>query len=208
MKKSFLMVMFLLLFACSIFIAVPSASASLIYPDQGTYTGFQYVCVHMGLQLSGYYTTDKSDPRTSITRQEAGYHQHFRIDSPMTIKAVRWYRGDEPDYNIIYENVYSAKYKIKPFPAPRLKTAANKLLSYPKSVTIINIPPDCKAYYTVDGSDPTTNIDAILYDGNPISVGSSMTVKAAFAKTCYCIRDEGHFSPLETGWGPVTTATL
>jgi hypothetical protein len=69
---------------------------------------------------------------------------------------------------------------------------------------IINVPPDCEAYNTEDGSNPTTSIHAIQYNNFPIPAYSE--IQAAFVKKCYCTFDIMHHKPLKTMWGPVAVA--
>lgn len=166
------------------------ANALTLTPGEGTYFGFQLVCLHAAVSSAGYYTVDGSDPRRSRTRRLINYHEHIRVISPTTIRAVKYFRtvGE-------YGPVIKAHYRIRPIPSPKFTTTAAGL------VAISNIPPDCEAYYTEDGCDPPGSWRATPYDNGGLPAGIS--AKVALAKSCFCGLDRSRQEPCHVLWGPV-----
>lgn len=171
------------------------ANALTLTPGEGTYSGFQLVCLHAIVSSAGYFTMDGSDPRRSRTRQLINYHEHLRLTTSTTVKAVKYFRSIGE-----YGPVAAARYSIKPISIPRFRaTSAGRTL-------ITNVPPDCVAYYTEDGSDPSHSKNAMQYDHDGIPVGPSTRV--AIAKICYCGLDETQHEPCKVVWGPTASPDL
>lgn len=169
--------------------------ALTLTPGGGTFSGFQLVCLHAAVSSAGYYTMDGSDPRGSQTRHSINYHQHLRLTVSTTIKAVKYFRSIGE-----YGPVLAARYRIRPIPLPRFKTlSAGRAL-------ITNLPPDCEAYYTEDGCEPSRSKNAIRYDHDGIPAGPF--IRVALAKICYCQLDETLKEPFKAVWGPTASPDL
>ncbi|HRY13272.1 MAG TPA: FN3 associated domain-containing protein [Syntrophomonadaceae bacterium] len=163
-------------------------NALTLTPGGGTYCGFQLVCLHAIVSSAGYYTLDGSDPRRSRTRQLINYHEHLCLTTSTTVKAVKYYRSIGE-----YGPVVAARYNIRPIPIPKFKAVSfNRAL-------ITNLPPDCEAYYTQDGSEPSRSKNAIQYDHEGVPIGPQTQV--ALAKTCFCGLDEDQQEPCKVMWG-------
>jgi hypothetical protein len=162
-------------------------------PGQGSYTGCELVCLHSTVPLAGYFTTDGTNPKSSKTAQPIIKHEHIYIISSQTIRVVTC----EPQA-IGFGKTIRVKYRIKPIPPPRFKMLDGDRMA------INNVPPDCEAYFTYDGTNPTTSINARLYDNFPIPAYAE--IQAAFVKKCYCCFDVMHHKPIKSMWGPVAVA--
>lgn len=173
----------------------PGANALTLIPSGGTYSGFQLVCLHAIVSSAGYFTMDGSDPRRSRTRHLINYHEHLRLTTSATIKAVKYFRSLGE-----YGPVAAARYSIKPIPLPRFK--ANSV----GRALITNLPPDCEAYYTEDGSEPSHSKNTSQYDHDGIPAGPA--IRVAFAKICYCGLDETQHEPFMVVWGPTGSHEL
>ena len=164
-----------------------------IYPngDGGAFPSA--VSVTIGDTAGGdpiYYTTDDSNPETSSTRTL--YTGTFTVSQSETVEAsvydneLGWYG---PSLDTFHINGSSS------VQAPTIDPAGGTFTTAPK-VSIDGLFGGETAYYTTDGSDPTTSSTAIPYTGlGVLTVSQSETFKVA-------IHDP------EAGWSSVASATF
>ncbi len=150
-----------------------SLQPPVIYPDGGSFSTAQSVTI--GSIPSGdtaYYTTDSSNPETSSTR--ITYSGAFTVSQSETVQAV--------NYNFSgWSSVVSAAFTISGSSSalqPPVIYPDGGSFSTAQSVTIGSIPSGDTAYYTTDGSDPTSSGTTTAYTG-AFTVSQSETVQAA-----------------------------
>ena len=153
----------------------PQAATPTFSVARGTYSSDQSVtisCTTSGANI--YYTTDGSTPTSSSTH----YTSAVAINSSTSLKAIATASG--------YTNsaVASATYTLK-VAAPAITPAAGTYAST-QTVTISTTTSGASIHYTTDGSIPTAS--STTYTA-PISVSSSLTVKAIATRTGYSDSD-------------------
>ncbi|HWP97356.1 MAG TPA: chitobiase/beta-hexosaminidase C-terminal domain-containing protein [Syntrophomonadaceae bacterium] len=145
----------------------------IIYPHGGTFSTAQNVTIsNISTGDSAYYTTDGSNPASSATA--ILYAGPFTVSESETVKAAAH------DATAGWSSVASVAFTINAsslVEAPVIDPNGGTFSSA-RSVTIGNIPDDDYAYYTTDGSNPTTSSTAVIYDG-AFTVDQSEKVMAA-----------------------------
>ena len=143
-------------------------------PAEGTYDEAQEVTISCETEDAViYYTLDGSDPSTDSTE----YDGAITVSETTTIKAYAVKEG------LADSIVVSATYTITPVvpgqvAAPTFDPAAGTYASE-QTVTISCKTEDAVIYYTLDGSDPST--ESAEYDG-AITVSETTTIKAYAVK--------------------------
>jgi hypothetical protein len=132
------------------------------YPDGGTYDSFQDVAVdNIPSGDIAYCTTNGSDPRSS------GNVSSFPYNSPITVNYSQTIEAAVYDETAGWSNVNSAVFTIistTPPSAPGISPDGGAFTTAQR-VTLSNIPSGDTAFYTTDGSDPTSSSTAIIYNG-------------------------------------------
>ena len=154
-------------------ISTTPPSAPAITPDGGAFTTAQSVTFsNIPNADTCYYTTDGSDPANSGTA--IIYTWTFTVSQSEIIKAA------VHDPVVGWSGVSLAAFTISsssiPPPAPAI-TPDGGAFTMAQSVTFSNIPNDGNAYYTTDGSDPTSSKTAVTYSG-AFTVSRSETIRA------------------------------
>jgi hypothetical protein len=159
-----------------------SPSAPYISPHGGTFTGSQSVTIgNIPSGDTAYYTTDGSNPTSS----SIAYAGAFTVSQSETVEAAVY------SSIVGWSSVTSAYFTISgssTLQAPVIYPNGGNFTTA-QSVTIGNIPSGDTAYYTTDGSSPTSS--SIAYAG-AFTVSQSETVEAV------------NYSP-STGWSSVTS---
>jgi hypothetical protein len=134
-----------------------------ISPSGGTYSTVQTVTVTPRTSGVVYYTTDGSLPTTASTQ----YCQRLVIDESVTLTARGLIDGS------VWTPANIQTYTIN-LPAPAISPSGG---SYPpgKVVTISSTIPGAQIYYTMNGSEPTT--ESALYT-DALTLTSSVTIRA------------------------------
>lgn len=114
-----------------------------------------------------YYTTDNSTPTSGSTK----YTGAISINSAVTIKAVA-VKGSEASV------VASASYTIKKVGTPTFSVVEGDVLEG-TTVELVTVTDGATIYYTMDGTDPTSNSTAY---STPIAINTSVTLKAIALK--------------------------
>ncbi len=144
----------------------------VINPNGGAFTAARTVTIsNIAYGDTAYYTADTSNPTTSSTATH--YTGAFTVSQSETVRAAVY------DSITGWSAVASAVFSISGaslqtpviYPSGGAFTAA-------RSVTIGSIPYGYTAYYTTDGSDPTTSSTSTPYTG-AFTVAQSETVQAA-----------------------------
>lgn len=117
-------------------------------PPEGDYDDNLEVTLDAMSDYTIYYTTDGTDP----TQYGDIYSETIALDveGTTTIKAVA--KDERGIYSDIITAVYTVKYEIPEEPVANPDTGS---FSMPTNVTI-EVPEGCSAYYTWDGTTPTT----------------------------------------------------
>ena len=154
---------------------VTSLSPPDIYPDGGTYDNFLDVIIdNIPSGDTAYYTTDGSDPRSINSGSSFPYGIPFTVNHSQTIEAAVYDQTDG------WSGVNSAVFTIvstTPPSAPAISPDGGAFTTA-QSVTLSNILNADTAYYTTDGSDPTSSSTAVIYTGT-FTVSQSEIIKAA-----------------------------
>ncbi|MBA4698811.1 MAG: chitobiase/beta-hexosaminidase C-terminal domain-containing protein [Ruminococcus sp.] len=134
--------------------------------EEGTYSEVQEVSLNSSGQTV-YYTTDGSEPDTSSTE----YTEPILLkEGETTIKAVSINKKKIPSLTV--SKVYTIDIPVADAPAVTPSTG-----QYDTATQItINIPEGYKAYYTIDGTNPTDA--STLYEG-PIDMPPGQTMFSA-----------------------------
>lgn len=114
-----------------------------------------------------YYTTDNTTPTSGSTK----YTGAISINSAVTIKAVA-VKGSEASV------VASASYTIKKVGTPTFSVVEGDVLEG-TTVELVTVTDGATIYYTMDGTDPTSNSTAY---STPIAINTSVTLKAIALK--------------------------
>jgi hypothetical protein len=137
----------------------------------GTYVGNQTVTISdTTAGASVYYTTDGSTPTTSSTP----YTGPIAITQSTTLRAIGAKTG------LVSSDVAAATYVIIVKVATPVLSLASGTYGTPQTLTISVATSGATIYYTTNGSVPTTSSASY---GGPISIASSMTVRAMAAKS-------------------------
>lgn len=123
-----------------------------------------------------YYTTDGTEP----TQSSSLYSSAITVSQSLTLKAKAWKAGYTPS------DTATGVYELKGNPISVSPGGSN--YTNTQSVTLSTTSPGT-IRYTTDGTEPTANSTPY---GSPISVASSLTLKA---------------KSFQTGWTPSDTAT-
>jgi hypothetical protein len=146
--------------------AEAQASAPMITPAGGTYSGPQQVTITD--TISGatiYYTTDGSTPTSSSTI----YTGPFQLSTDTTVQAIASVSG------YLQSALASATYNFNTqTPMPQFSPAAGTYTTT-QSVSISDSTSGAVIYYTTDGSTPTTS--SAKYSA-PITVSGSTVINA------------------------------
>lgn len=182
------------------------APQPVISPAGGTYTSAQNITLTDSLGgATIYYTTDGSAPTSS----SSVYSAPFPLSSGTTVQAIASASG------YLQSSVATATYAFNTQTAtPNFAPAAGTYTTT-QSVTITDATSGAVIYYTTDGSTPTTG--SAVY-ANPISVGSSKTIKAIavasrltasnVASAAYSIQPAGVGIDFGNGFSNATGLTL
>ncbi len=122
-----------------------------------------------GEETEIYYTINGDIPDKNSLR----YSDGIVIDSAVTIKACAYAMG-RPKSDIL-EASYTLRTAVKPLVQDAKARGGKK-------ITLSTTTPEAYIYYTLDGTDPRTSKNVILYDA-PFIVGVSGTVIKAYAKS-------------------------
>jgi len=114
-----------------------------------------------------YYTTDGSDPSSSLTRME--YTGPITIGSTTTLKYIA-INNDE-----FSSVVYDLDFVIDTVPPIVTSNIGSGLYNTPLNV-VLTISKTGKIYYTTDGSSPSSSPTRMEYT-DPITIGSTTTLK-------------------------------
>jgi hypothetical protein len=150
----------------------PSQAATPAFnPPGGTYSGTQSVSITDATPgATIFYTTDGSNPATSVTTTTKQYTGALSVGTSQTIKAIATASGFSAS------NIASAAYTISALPAaatPNIVPATGTYTSA-QSVTITDATPGATIYYALNGLASTNSTQ---YTG-PFVVSSSTTVNA------------------------------
>jgi len=153
--------------------ALADTQPPVISPSGGTFTSAQSVTIsNIPNGDAAFYTIDGSDPTTSST--SIVYNGTFTVSESETVRAA------VNDTITGWSAVSSAVFVINtpdtvepPVISPNGGTFTSE-----QSVTISNVPDADNAYYTIDGSNPTSSTTAVPYT-DAFTVSQSGTVKAA-----------------------------
>jgi hypothetical protein len=155
--------------------AATTVSPPDIYPDGGTYDNFLDVIIdNIPSRDTAYYTTDGSDPRNINSGKSFAYGIPFIVNNSETVEAAVY------DQAAGWSDVNSAVFTIisaTPPSAPSISPDGG-IFTTAQSVTLSNIPNDDTAFYTTDGSDPTSSSTAVIYTWT-FTVSKSEIIKAA-----------------------------
>jgi hypothetical protein len=149
-----------------ILVEVLSVSAPVFSPVAGAYAASQQVTLTDATTGSAiYYTTNGTTPTTSSTK----YTGAITVPATETIEAIAVVGGFAPS------SASSAAYTIMtPGATPTFSPAAG-IYSSVQTVTISDLTPGAKIYYTTNGTTPTTS--SAVYTG-PITVSATETLEA------------------------------
>ena len=155
--------------------SVTSLSPPGFYPDGGTYDNFLDVTIeNIPSGDTAYWTTDGSDPRIRSNISSSPYNSPITVNYSETIEAAVY------DETAGWSSVNSAVFTIvstTPPAAPGISPDGGAFTTA-QSVTLSNIPNDDTAFYTTDGSDPTSSSTAIIYTWT-FTVSQSEVIKVA-----------------------------
>ena len=123
--------------------------------EEGEYPEVQEVALDAGSGNQIYYTIDGSEPDTSSTR----YTEPILLekDGETTIKAIAVNKKKIPSLTV--SKIYTINIPVEDAPAVTPSTGQYDVAT---QITI-TVPEGYSAYYTIDGSDPTSA--SILYEG-------------------------------------------
>jgi hypothetical protein len=152
-----------------------SLSPPDIYPDGGTFDNFLDVIIdNIPSRDTAYYTTDGSDPRSINSGVSFPYGIPFTVNHSQTIEAAVY------DQASGWSSVNSAGFTIVSTTSPSAPAISPEggTFATAQTVTLGNIPNDDTAFYTTDGSDPTSSSTAVIYTWT-FTVNQSEIIKAA-----------------------------
>ena len=150
-------------------VAAPTASVA-----SGTYDTPQSVtlsCETDGATI--FYTLDGSEPSDENGIEYEG--DAIAVSDDATLKAVALKYGLAPSAVATYDY----KISVKTCEAPTA-TPASGVYDAPQSVALSCETEGAAIYYTTDGSEPS--VSSTKYDGNPVQVSGTTTIKAIAAK--------------------------
>jgi N-acetyl-beta-hexosaminidase len=162
-------------------------------PSGGTYNSSQTViinCATSGATIR--YTTNGSEPTTS----SPAYTSPITVSTTMTLKAKAWKTGWTTS------DTGTAAYTIIEKVATPTFSPSGGEYSSSQSVAISCATSGATIRYTTNGSEPTTSSPAYT---SPITVSTTMTLKAKAWKTGWTTSDTG--TAAYTITGPVATPT-
>lgn len=124
--------------------------------EEGTYSQFMSVSLATGGKFTIYYTTDDTDP--TLYGQE--YTEPIELNENLKTYKIRAVCKNEKG---LFSEIAAKEFTIN-IPAPSMPTVTpgGGNFSEPTSVTVI-VPAGCKAYFTWDSTDPTTESE--MYRG-------------------------------------------
>ena len=149
----------------------PTAATPVISPASQTFTGTLSVTITDSTAgATIYYTTDGTTPTIASTV----YSGAITVSATQTITAIASASG------FLQSSSSSQSYTLQNQVATPVFSPASGSFFSPTPITITDATVGAKIYYTTDGSTPTTA--SALYSG-PITVSSTMTIKAIGAAT-------------------------
>ncbi len=137
-------------------------------PDGGDYSDDQSIYLSGDSECRIYYTTDGTDPKTNASL----FTDRIELEEGQT--TLKFYAVNEYGFESdVVEKTYNIAY-IGPStpvisPTETIFSQSSKVM-----VTISNIDSGCKAYYTLDGTTPTT--DSNEYNNQPFELPAGNTV--------------------------------
>ncbi|ATW26162.1 chitobiase/beta-hexosaminidase C-terminal domain-containing protein [Candidatus Formimonas warabiya] len=154
----------------------PTVAAPTANPLPGVYSSHQSVRLSSATaDAEIYYTVDGSEPSDSSTL----YYSPITVNSSMTIKAFAVKAGYQD--SAVKTFSYTISSDTPTVAAPTASPSPGVYSSH-QSVRLSSATADAEIYYTVDGSEPSDS--STLYY-SPITVNSSMTIKAFAVKAGY-----------------------
>ena len=167
-------------FTYTINIAPSKVSAPTANPAAGTYSSTQNVTLSTATAGADiYYTTNGSTPTASSTK----YTGAITVDKTTTIKAIAMKSG------MTDSDVVSFTYTISAAPsnkvaAPTTNPVSGTSFSSVLSIRLSSATAGAQIYYTLNGSTPKVGESAThLYNGTPITITTTTTIKAIAVKT-------------------------
>jgi hypothetical protein len=155
--------------------AAASLSPPDIYPDGGAFDNFLDVIIdNIPSGDTAYYTTNGSDPRNINSGVSFPYSIPFTVSHSQTIESAVY--GQAAGWSAVNSAVFTIVSTTPPS-APAISPDGGAFATA-QSVTLGNIPSDGTAYYTTDGSDPTSSSTAVIYSWT-FTVSQSEVIKAA-----------------------------
>ena len=122
-----------------------------------------------------YYTTDGSQPTTNATQSCHLYVGPIGASSFTTIKALAYV--EEYPYTVTYSNTFALGRSV----APQITGVSGTAFNWSGNIVTITTETDgAEIYYTLDGSEPTSN--SMLYTGQ-FTIDDTTTIKAKAFKT-------------------------
>ena|GEM_PF-480048 len=141
------------------------AAAPIASRESGTYGGTQSVTLSTtSYNAQIYYTTDGTDPETSVTGSTRLYSSAISINRSTTLKAITVAESLNPSDIVTYNYSITAV-------APTSNLASGATVGEGTRIQLSSSTSGASIYYTTDGSDPTT--ESTLYSG-PITLSGTM----------------------------------
>ena len=141
------------------------AAAPIASRESGSYGGTQSVTLSTtSYNAQIYYTTDGTDPETSVTGSTKLYNSAISISTSTTLKAITVAESLNPSDIATYNYTITAV-------APTSNLVSGAIVGEGMRIQLSSSTSGASIYYTTDGSDPTT--ESTLYSG-PIILSGAM----------------------------------